>query len=218
PGMTGVEFLRHAKELYPSTVRMVLSGYTELQSITDAINEGAIYKFLTKPWDDERLRDHVLEAFQSKELADENKRLSGVVNETNRELAQVNRRLQQLLQVQRERISREEVSLHVVRSLLESIPVPIIGGDINGMISYLNEQAEQLFVGQPTLVGRYVTEALTEPLRQLWAAEDGASTQVELAGRRYQALLRNLSGENFPGGERGRLLVLMPIFSEEVAA
>jgi CheY-like chemotaxis protein len=48
PGMTGVEFLRRAKELYPDTVRMVLSGYTELQSITDAVNEGAIYKFPTK--------------------------------------------------------------------------------------------------------------------------------------------------------------------------
>src|SRR6185369_3349926 len=53
PQMTGVEFLRRVKTLYPDTVRIVLSGYTELQSITDAINEGAIYKFLTKPWDDE---------------------------------------------------------------------------------------------------------------------------------------------------------------------
>jgi diguanylate cyclase (GGDEF)-like protein len=69
PGMTGVEFLRRAKALYPDTVRMVLSGYTELQSIIDAVNEGAIYKFLTKPWDDERLRGHVAEAFRHKDLA-----------------------------------------------------------------------------------------------------------------------------------------------------
>ena len=66
PGMTGVELLRRAKELYPDTVRIVLSGYTELTSITDAVNEGAIYKFLTKPWDDERLRAHVAEAFMRK--------------------------------------------------------------------------------------------------------------------------------------------------------
>jgi len=64
PGMTGVELLRRAKELYPDTVRIVLSGYTELQSITDAINEGAIYKFLTKPWDDEELRLQVRDAFR----------------------------------------------------------------------------------------------------------------------------------------------------------
>jgi EAL domain-containing protein (putative c-di-GMP-specific phosphodiesterase class I)/ActR/RegA family two-component response regulator len=67
PGMTGVEFLRRAKQLYPNTVRMVLSGYTELSSITNAINEAEIYKFLTKPWDDEHLKEHIAEAFQYKE-------------------------------------------------------------------------------------------------------------------------------------------------------
>ena len=56
PEMTGVEFLSQVKDLYPDTVRMVLSGYTDLNSVTDAINKGAIYKFLTKPWDDELLK------------------------------------------------------------------------------------------------------------------------------------------------------------------
>ena len=64
PQMTGVEFLRQVKALYPETVRLVLSGYTELQSITDAINEGAIYKFLTKPWDDDQLREEIRDAFR----------------------------------------------------------------------------------------------------------------------------------------------------------
>jgi diguanylate cyclase (GGDEF)-like protein len=86
PGMTGVEFLRRAKELYPDTVRMVLSGYTELQSITDAVNEGAIYKFLTKPWVDEQLRAHIAEAFRRKEMADENRRLTQELQRKNEEL------------------------------------------------------------------------------------------------------------------------------------
>ena len=68
PNMSGVEFLRQAKATYPETVRIVLSGYTELQSITDAINEGAIYKFLTKPWEDELIRANIAEAFRYKEL------------------------------------------------------------------------------------------------------------------------------------------------------
>jgi len=45
-------------------VRMVLSGYTDLESVTDAINRGAIYKFLTKPWDDDELRLRIQEAFR----------------------------------------------------------------------------------------------------------------------------------------------------------
>lgn len=64
PGMSGTEFLNQVKEMYPDTVRMVLSGFTDLASVTDAINKGAIYKFLTKPWDDEALRAQVLEAFR----------------------------------------------------------------------------------------------------------------------------------------------------------
>jgi diguanylate cyclase (GGDEF)-like protein len=79
PGMSGVEFLRRVKVLHPATIRLVLSGYTDLQTVTDAINEGAIYKFLTKPWDDSHLRANIQEAFQAKEMADENRRLHSEV-------------------------------------------------------------------------------------------------------------------------------------------
>jgi DNA-binding NtrC family response regulator len=48
PGMTGSEFLHQVKDLYPDTVRLILSGYTDLESVTDSINRGAIYQFLTK--------------------------------------------------------------------------------------------------------------------------------------------------------------------------
>jgi diguanylate cyclase (GGDEF)-like protein/PAS domain S-box-containing protein len=64
PKMTGVEFLSHVKSLYPQTVRIVLSGYTDLESITNAINHGAIYRFMTKPWDDELLCQTLREAFR----------------------------------------------------------------------------------------------------------------------------------------------------------
>ncbi|MCF8184978.1 MAG: EAL domain-containing protein, partial [Polynucleobacter sp.] len=64
PQMSGTEFLNRVKELHPNTIRMVLSGYTDLQSITDAINKGSIWRFLTKPWEDEALRALVREAFR----------------------------------------------------------------------------------------------------------------------------------------------------------
>jgi DNA-binding NtrC family response regulator len=62
-GMSGTEFLARVKQMYPAAVRMVLSGYTDLQSVTDAVNRGAIFKFLTKPWVDEELDEAVREAF-----------------------------------------------------------------------------------------------------------------------------------------------------------
>lgn len=67
PGMSGTEFLSQVKALYPDTIRIVLSGYTDLSSVTEAINRGAIYKFLTKPWDDDALRGQIQEAFRRQE-------------------------------------------------------------------------------------------------------------------------------------------------------
>ena len=63
PVMNGTVFLDRVKELYPDTLRMVLSGYTDLESIMDAINRGAIYRFYTKPWDNLQLRANIREAF-----------------------------------------------------------------------------------------------------------------------------------------------------------
>jgi len=64
PGMSGAELLARVKDLYPQTVRMVLSGYADLDAVTDAVNRGAIYKYLTKPWDDRAVREIVRDAFQ----------------------------------------------------------------------------------------------------------------------------------------------------------
>jgi len=82
PDVTGVEFLRRVKDIYPNTIRIVLSGYTDLQTVTDAVNQGAVYKFFTKPWEDDQLRAHVKEAFTYKALLDENRKLSLSVRET----------------------------------------------------------------------------------------------------------------------------------------
>lgn len=64
PEMSGTEFLSRVRKLHPDTVRIVLTGYTDLESVTSAINLGAIYKFLTKPWDDDQLRELIREAFR----------------------------------------------------------------------------------------------------------------------------------------------------------
>ena len=64
PGMTGTEFLARAKGLYPKTVRMVLSGYSDIAAVTDAINKGAVYRFLQKPWNDELLKSEIAGALR----------------------------------------------------------------------------------------------------------------------------------------------------------
>ena len=87
PGMTGVDFPRRTKALHPHTIRMTQSVFTDLQSDIDVVNEGAVYKFLTKPWDDERLRGHVAQAFAQQEMTDDNRRLQRAVAAANADQA-----------------------------------------------------------------------------------------------------------------------------------
>ena len=62
--MSGVDFLTIAAKLYPDTMRIILSGYAELQSVLDAVNRGEIYRFLTTPWDDDQLKKSIQDAFR----------------------------------------------------------------------------------------------------------------------------------------------------------
>ena len=200
PGTTGVELLRRAKELYPETIRLVLSGYTELQSITDAINEGAIYKFLAKPWDDEQLRAHLREAFALKEMADQNRLLGREVQAANRELADLNQRLEALLSAQREKSEREVGSREAAQELLDAVPV--FGIDDEGLLAFVNAPAQVLCGLDGDLLGRPATEHLPKALQPVL---EGTPMLVMLAERRWWAMSRLLSGK-----ARGRLLVLLP--------
>ncbi len=151
PGMTGTEFLSKVKEQYPETVRIVLSGYTEFNSITDAINRGAIYKFLTKPWEDDLLRSHIQEAFQRYEMKMENARLDQELKLANDELKRINHELELRVEWKgRENVHNLEV-LRVSQEMFESMPVAAIGIDKSGMIVIANQMAHQLFSANGTV-------------------------------------------------------------------
>lgn len=207
PGMTGTDFLRRVKEAYPETVRIVLSGYTELKSVTDAINEGAIYKFLTKPWDDDHLRANVTEAFRHKALEDENRRLAAALARSNAELERANARLKENLALTERELLIDGAALEVVREVVQALPMPVVGIDEDGMIVFVNEEAEGLLGSQYPLLSAMYEDALSPELRGI-VAEGGTSCRpVEIGGWRFLAKTR-------PMGRRsrsiGRLLVLVP--------
>jgi diguanylate cyclase (GGDEF)-like protein len=205
PGMTGVEFLRIAKDLYPETIRIVLSGYTELHSVTDAVNEGAIYKFLTKPWEDEQLRGHIEEAFRRKEMADENRRLTQEVLNANQELATANHQLEELLQQKQQQINRDEVSLDIVREALQQIPLPVIGIDDDDMVVFANDEAQALFEHTPSILGNDVNHLIPDLTHANPEASRKRRCTVELAGGFYEVLSRSMgSGSQ----SRGKLMTL----------
>lgn len=93
PGMDGVTFLREAMKLQPDAVRMILSGYAESSVILSAINDGGIFRFITKPWEDDLLKVEVRHALERYELEHANKRLVEDVQRRNEILQGVNQLL-----------------------------------------------------------------------------------------------------------------------------
>ena len=207
PGMTGVEFLRRIKELYPHTIRMVLSGYTEMQSIIDAVNEGAIYKFLTKPWDDSRLREHIAEAFRQKDLADENRRLARQVENANADYLALNARLETLLEQQRDEAELLTLAAAGTRDALEALPAPVLVVDADDTLAFVNQEARRLLPQVAGEIGRPAVEVLPA---NLWRAMRNAPTAeplvVDLAGQEHHLVTRSLMRN---GAVHGQILLLV---------
>ncbi|HED14332.1 MAG TPA: response regulator [Gammaproteobacteria bacterium] len=161
PKMTGTEFLSQVKELYPETIRIVLSGYTELKSVTDAINCGAIYKFFTKPWDKHLLRANIEEAFAQYELRSENERLARELQAANAELSEINQDLERRVEEKTREIKLNMHTLQISQEVLEHLPSAVLGVGDDGCVAVVNRMAARLLNQQGGyLVGRSLQEFL----------------------------------------------------------
>lgn len=201
PGMLGADFLRAAKEHYPHTIRIMLSGYTELQSVTDAVNEGAIYKFLTKPWEDALLRGHIADAFRLKEIDDDNEQLHLALRTANHELATANRKMEALLQQKQRQISTDKVSLDVTHELLQYLPLPIIGLDDGGMVAFVNAAADTLFATHGSILGAEATLVLPE----LFEGEAGRNRHAHIGSRNFDVQVHPMGSRS---DSRGTLITI----------
>ncbi len=95
PVMSGVEFLSRSLESSPDSVRIMLTGYTEVDDLMDAINQGQVHRYITKPWEPVSLREAVRKELESWELRRENVRLSRELEKINDALARENDRLKE---------------------------------------------------------------------------------------------------------------------------
>lgn len=94
PTMDGAQFLAQVATRWPGTVRMLLTGYSELSSAIDAINNGAISRYLTKPWQDDDIVMCIQQAIENKRLVEEKKELQALAVEQNDELKLLNASLE----------------------------------------------------------------------------------------------------------------------------
>lgn len=104
PGMNGAEFLARAREQYPSVMRILLTGYSEVDAAVRAINEGGVYRYLNKPWDDQDLLLTVKHAIEQRTLACEAQRLTELTQRQNETLQHLNSGLETQVQARTEEI------------------------------------------------------------------------------------------------------------------
>ncbi|MBW2107514.1 MAG: response regulator [Deltaproteobacteria bacterium] len=209
PEMSGTELLAEVRKKYPDTIRIVLSGYTEVDTITESINKGHVYKFFLKPWDDPSLKLEIRQALEQYDLIQANRSLNEKVLEQNEALKKMNEDLEDLVQERTKELQIQNHVLELSRAMLEDMPVPIIGISADGMIVVTNLKAQSIAPnGQPIALGREMAEYFSEGLQQCVARvlETGNAEAVDESfaeGRTHRVVATPLSGRF-----RGRGVVL----------
>ena len=96
PGMSGTEFLERSMTSRPDAIRIVLTGYTDVEAIVNAVNKSRIYRYVTKPWESEELRLTLRRAIEAFHLTRENARLMEELRRANARLAAENAYLREV--------------------------------------------------------------------------------------------------------------------------
>jgi DNA-binding NtrC family response regulator len=102
PGMKGLDLLKEAKNIRPDAIRIILTGHADLALAMKAINEGEVYRFFTKPWDDDELRLDVKLAIEKLMLERENKKLKKELSEKEKALKELEAKFPGITQVKRD--------------------------------------------------------------------------------------------------------------------
>jgi putative nucleotidyltransferase with HDIG domain len=126
PEMSGVDLLAAVRERHPDVVRMMLTGYTEMNVAVEAINRGEIFRLITKPWNDEELKATLRQAFDHFDLKEEIKRLNQVTREQNFKLQDMNRNLEYKVRDRTKQLAEKHAELRTayiqtIRALAEAV-------------------------------------------------------------------------------------------------
>jgi FixJ family two-component response regulator len=202
PGMGGAEFLAKTREIVPDSVRMVLTGYADINAAVNAINQGGIYRYILKPWNDDDLKLAVRGAVQRYNLVEENRQLTRQLTEKNRQLGQLNEQLEKKVEERtlelrqmikelqgRDRIQQYLLAVHPLAELLHTVLEVVLDVvQADGAAFYLltgegdipQQEAAINFAGA-TAAG--ADSSLAVAVLQAAGADDGIL--LDVAGRHY---------------------------------
>lgn len=141
PGMNGVELLKAIRERHPQTVRMMLSGYAEAYVVVEAINEGAVERFLGKPWDDDELLRALREGMQKFRLVAENELLQQTIRLQNEKLQLANATLERKVKERTAELEMQNCALMFAQEVFDQLPAVLFGIDRDKNIMAMNDLA-----------------------------------------------------------------------------
>lgn len=168
PQMNGVDFLKEVYRHWPETVRMVLSGYADTVAIVEAINEGHIYKFIAKPWNDDDLKVTIANAVERYFLYKKNKELTEQLRTANEELQVINNNLEGLVEQRTAELKFQNMVLQKSQNILDALPVAVLGIDSDGLIVLCNKRGLDLFGrGNKNVLGGDKTDILSKELNEI---------------------------------------------------
>jgi response regulator RpfG family c-di-GMP phosphodiesterase len=209
PGMSGTEFLAKVKENYPEVIRIVLSGYTEVDSITESINKGNIYKFMLKPWNDQNVKLEIKQALEQYELMQVNKTLHEKLIEKNEELEKINENLEMLVKERTKDFEIQNQALELSRAILEDLPIPVMGISSEMMIVLINRKVETLSLNNNSIgIGKKLTDFFSSDVEKKIAGVLTAETSDSLAGYRISKIVYDLNFIPLSGRFRGKGVVM----------
>ncbi|MDY6951778.1 MAG: response regulator [Thermodesulfobacteriota bacterium] len=120
PEMSGAQFLEKARGIFPQAIRILLTGYSDMDAIVEAINKGGIHRYFTKPWNDDDLVLQVRQSLEQYELALENRRLLALTRTQNKELKGLNNRLEEKVAERTREVMEKNDALSSLNRQLES--------------------------------------------------------------------------------------------------
>jgi response regulator RpfG family c-di-GMP phosphodiesterase len=119
PEMNGAQFLERVNEKWPDTVRILLTGYAEMGSTIDAINKGRIYRYISKPWEENDIVISIKLALRQKQLEQEKQQLEELTQRQNEELKDLNANLEEKVKARTEEVRQTMAFLEIAHEKLK---------------------------------------------------------------------------------------------------
>lgn len=119
PEMNGAQFLEKVREQWPDTIRILLTGYAEIGTTIDAINKGRIYRYISKPWEDNDISLTVRQALEYKQMEREKLRLEELTHKQNTELKELNATLEDRVKARTEEVNQTMGFLEIAHDKLK---------------------------------------------------------------------------------------------------